>query len=175
MSSKEQTIHTAVANQINAAFSMLLDVITRCDDQHWHSTDGDYPFSQVVFHTLFFSDFYSSESKDEFFSQSFHKAHRDFFDDYEELEYRIPVKTYDKDMIIEYFHFCRDKLERFVEQVNGDSLMHVSPLTRSKLPRIELLVFTARHIQHHAAQLGLRIQLRTGVEMPWKSSGFAVL
>ena len=36
-------------------------------------------------------------------------------------------------------------------------------------------IFTARHIQHHAAQLGLRLQLRSGVEMRWKSSGFALL
>jgi hypothetical protein len=37
---------------------------------------------------------------------------------------------------------------------------------------MELLIEIARHIQHHAAQLGLRIQQITGKELQWVNSGW---
>jgi len=38
-------------------------------------------------------------------------------------------------------------------------------------PRAELHVYNIRRIQHHAAQLNLRLRLDTNVDIPWIGSG----
>ena len=39
------------------------------------------------------------------------------------------------------------------------------------MTKIERYLNSIRHIQHHAAQLGLRLQFITGKEMDWLSRG----
>ena len=38
--------------------------------------------------------------------------------------------------------------------------------------RAELHVYSIRHIQHHAAQLSLRLRLDAGVAIPWIGVGW---
>jgi hypothetical protein len=42
-----------------------------------------------------------------------------------------------------------------------------SGFRRRKCSRAELHVYNVRHIQHHAAQLILRLRLDTDVDVPW--------
>jgi hypothetical protein len=45
-------------------------------------------------------------------------------------------------------------------------------LPRRHLPRAELHVYNIRHIQHHSAQLIMRLRLDCDVDVPWISSGW---
>jgi hypothetical protein len=40
------------------------------------------------------------------------------------------------------------------------------------MSRAELYVYNLRHIQHHAAQLSLRLRLDHGVNIAWVGSGW---
>jgi hypothetical protein len=43
---------------------------------------------------------------------------------------------------------------------------------RRPISRAELHVYNLRHIQHHAAQLSLRLRLDAQQEIPWIGSGW---
>ena len=169
-----ETIKALIIHQMTAALDTLGYCIESCPDAEWQEAHGDAPFSQVVFHALFYADFYLGRDSVPFREQPFHVKNRSVFADYEEMEDRLPVHVYEKPFCLEYLSHCRIKLDATVRAETEASLAGDSGIDFRKTSRAELHVYNMRHIQHHAAQLGLRLQLATGREMPWFSGAKAV-
>jgi hypothetical protein len=155
---------------MEAALSTLEQCIDRCPVEHWHQAHGDAPFSQVVFHTLFFTDYYLCRDPEELRAQPFHLEHGGAFGDYEELQWREPTNTYERVFCREYLEFCLRKCASIREE-SDHTLQGPSGFENRPMPRLELYLYLIRHIQHHAAQLGLRLQLIDGEELRWVSQG----
>ena len=162
---------SALLGQYRAALSTLEQVIDRCPEPEWDESHGDYPFSQVVFHTLFFADYYLHGGQADFREQGFHRDNPSLFQDYEELEWREPRNRYDRSLCIAYLEFCFEKCEAVLSRESLAVLNGPSGIDEKPFSRAELHVYTIRHIQHHAAQLGLRLQAIDGQELGWVSSG----
>ncbi len=166
------SFNNAIINQIKSALCTLSYCITSCPETHWNKPHGDYPFSQVVFHTLFFTDYYLQRDESSFKKQAFHRKNKKFFRDYEELQEKKPANLYERRQCEEYLKFCIDKCETTLQTDNLETLQGPSGISFKPFARLELYITIIRHIQHHAAQLGLRIQRITGNELPWISSGW---
>jgi hypothetical protein len=168
------TIKTLILHQMTASLDTLNYGIESCPDSEWQEPHRDSPFSQVVFHTLFYTDFYLGRDTVPFKEQPFHVSHKEVFKDYEEMEDKIPQNLYEKPFCLDYLAHCISKLKASVEAETEESLSGESGIDFRKCSRAELYVYNMRHIQHHAAQLGLRIQMVTGKEMPWFSGAKAI-
>jgi hypothetical protein len=164
-----------VTNQFEAAFCTLNACIDRCPDTLWNQPVGSFPVSLVAFHTLFFADFYLEADESSFKSQPFHADHAAIFADYEQLEYREPVSRYEKGFIKAYLDYCRQKALKVIGAETEDSLNGPSGFARRTCTRAELHVYNMRHIQHHAAQISLRLRLDANVDIPWIGSGWREL
>ncbi|HAP44460.1 MAG: hypothetical protein A2087_09765 [Spirochaetes bacterium GWD1_61_31] len=161
--------------QLEAALATLNHCIRRCPDSQWQEAQGDAPFSQVVFHALFYCDVHLDTSMETFKAQAFHASQTAFFGDYEELEDRLPVRLYARADCLAYLEHCLAKARRVLPALNPADLA-AKPAVQPRLEtRAELLVYTTRHLQHHAAQLGLRLQLLGLGELPWFGSGWKVI
>jgi hypothetical protein len=160
---------TIINNQMLAALGTLEQSIRDCPDDQWKESHGDAPFCQVIFHTLFYVDFYLTDNEEEFKAQDFHRQNQEMFRDYEELEYKKAQNLYTKKEIENYFDFCLKKTEETFNSLKEDELYQ--QCREKEMPRLELAINTIRHVQHHAAQLGLRIQGLTGKELRYLSSG----
>ena len=165
-------LNEILINQYEAAMATLWQGIIQCPEDKWNSEHPDSPFSRVVFHTLIFVDVYLGRDENEIKYQAFHKNNKHNFKNYEELEDRIPSNMYDREFIEEYFEFCLEKLREQIPGEDSEVLYGESGFSYRKFTRLELHLYSIRHIQHHAAQLGLRNQLETGIELEWNSSGF---
>ena len=163
-----------IKNQILAALETLNQSIQNCSIEYWEQSHNDAPFSQVVFHVLFYTDYYLSADVHEFKTQKFHKENPGIFRDYEELEYKEPQETYTREEICSYLNFCHKKINDYFEKINNDDLFADSPHKKDKkLKTIELLISSViRHLQHHAAQLGLRVQQTSGKMLNWTETGW---
>jgi hypothetical protein len=153
-------------NQLVASLATLRQCVETCPDSEWNEVHGDAPFSQAAFHALFCMDYYLSPDEAGFKNQSFHTQHAAMFKDYEELVYKKPVHTYTLNEIQTYLEFCRQK----IMNLDIDDALKTS--THKNFSFLELYIYVARHTQHHAAQLGLRIQQITEKELKWFSSGY---
>jgi hypothetical protein len=162
-------IKIALSHQLKAALKTLGYVIEICPDSEWQKDHGDAPFSQVVFHTLFYADFYLGKDSRPFKEQPFHRSHQETFADYEEMEERKPARLYEKAFCRDYLAHCLSKLDAMMEIETLESLSGESGIDFRHCNRMELYIYGERHIQHHAAQLGLRIQQVAGKEMKWFS------
>jgi hypothetical protein len=165
-------IRSVIMSQLLASLATLKSCIQNCPKDQLNERHQDYPFSQVAFHALFYCDFYLSRSEDEFFKQPFHIAHKETFDDYEELEYKIPQKLYEYDFLMSYVGHCKDKIVATLQGIEEKELQARAGVKKNEISKMELFIDTSRHTQHHAAQLGLRVQFLTGKEMDWVESGW---
>jgi len=161
-----------IANQYEAALSTLAHCVRHCPDAHWNARIARYPFSQVVFHTLFFADFYLGRDAESFRRQPFHAENRELFADYEQLQDQEPVSTYSRAQVDRYNDFCRQKTLATIAEETEQSLCGDSGFQRRNFTRAELHVYNIRHIQHHAAQLILRLRIDAHVDVPWIGSGW---
>ncbi len=154
-------------SQLTASLLMLKDCIDRCPQEEWHERHDDYPFSQVVFHALFDCDLNMCEDEKELKSQQIHEEHKEEFGNYEELEGRIAAKVYAQEFIKKYYLHCLEKITVALDQKTNDELLISGSDYYRTMTKMERYVNCIRHTQHHAAQLGLRLQFVTREEMEW--------
>ncbi|MHC4421686.1 MAG: DinB family protein [Planctomycetota bacterium] len=166
------TFKNVIANQFDAALCTLSTCIDGCPDDAWKATIANYEFNQVTFHTLIYADYYLGDGDETFRRQPFHLDNQGRFGDYEEFEDRVPVTLYERPFIQRYAAHCRSKATEVVAAETADSLSARSPFSWLPFTRAEVHVYNIRHIQHHAAQLILRLRRDHGQDMPWFKSGW---
>ena len=161
-----------IANQFEAALCTLNACVERCPDANWNARVGNLAFCQVAFHTLFYADFYLGRNEESFREQAFHRDNPQFFRDYEEFEDRAQVLLYERSAIKRYMTHCRSKAAQAIAAETPESLVAPCGFARRTFSRAELYVYNLRHIQHHAAQLSLRLRLDADVDIPWIGLGW---
>jgi hypothetical protein len=167
------TVKQLLANQFQAALCTLGICIDRCPDPIWNAPVANLKFCQVAFHTLFFTDLYLGHDVQSLRQQPFHQANPQFFRDYEELEHRPQTLMYDKPAIQSYLQHVRGKAVTVIGAETPESLAVCPGFEWLKFSRAEVHVYNIRHVQHHAAQLILRLRLDAKeVGIPWIGSGW---
>lgn len=165
------TLKQLLAQQYEASLSTLNLCVARCPDARWSQPVAKWKFCQAAFHTVFFADVYlqSNDDVEALKRQPFHLEHKDVFRDYEELEDRPQVLLYDQPFVLSYLQQVRRKAQETIARETGEVLAGPSGFPWRKCSRAELHVYNIRHIQHHAAQLSLRLRQDTDVDIPWVS------
>lgn len=166
------TLEELIADQFEAAFCMLKTCISRCPDAAWDEPVANLRFCQVAFHALRFADFYLGQNADALNRQPFHRDLEPFFRDYEELEDRVQVLLYDKPSIQTSLEHGRKKAAEVIAAETVEPLTDPSGFERRTFSRAELHVLNVRHIQHHTAQLSLRLRIDSQRDIPWIESGW---
>ena len=157
-----------ILGQYEAALSMLDMAIRKCPAPLWNGPVANNTFSESAFHVLFFGDLYLGIDVDAQKTQSFHQANAEHFRDYEELEPRKPTYTYERAFVEQYLVFCRDKARRVMAEETSESLAAPAGFSWLDTSRAEVHLYNIRHLQHHAAQLIMRLRLENSdAELPW--------
>ena len=165
------TLKELLAHQYEASLCALNFPIARCPDAMWCEAVAKWKFCQSAFHVVFFADMYlqPTEEIEAFKRQPFHLEHKDVFRGYEELEDRAQVLQYEKPFVMSYLQNVRRKAAETSARESADVLAGPSGFSWRKCSRAELHVYNIRHIQHHGAQLGLRLRQDADVDIPWVS------
>jgi hypothetical protein len=169
------TFKELTVSQFEAALCTLNTCIDRCPQSAWQARVGNYAFSQVVFHTLLFTDLYLGADVASLRAQPFHVSNADFFANYEEFEDHVPRNLYERAPVKRYLEHCRQKVGEVIRGESEQTLGGPSGFEWRKFTRAELHVYSLRHVQHHAAQLSLRLRLDHAVDIPWIGSGWREL
>lgn len=164
----DMTWKASVWHQFGAAIDMLDNALRACPDELWqarlyHERSVQPEFAEfwyVVYHSLFWLDFYLSDSAEGFappapFTLS-------------ELEAGLlPERVYTKAELQTYLEHgrnkCRAKLETLAEAL-------IPQQSRPDWPEMsvaELLLYNMRHVQEHAAQLSLFLGQSMGSAPGW--------
>jgi uncharacterized damage-inducible protein DinB len=159
-----ESLNRMVWQQFGAAIDMLENAIKACPDALW---ENGSKFWYLGFHTLFWTDYYLSDStpmeKDFTPPAPFTKS---------DFEYdRMPERVYEKAELLAYCKLVRGKLHDQLSRLTPYELVTKRFVSENRnFPLLELLLYNMRHVQHHTAQLNLLLRQGTNEAPPdWVS------
>ncbi len=166
---------TVIWQQFGAAIDMLANALVACPDELWRSRlwrDGAQEselsqFWYVGYHALFWLDLYLSGSVEGFVPPA------PF--DLEELDPAglLPERPHTKNELKSYTEHARTKARASIEALTDEKARQVCTFSWGALSYLELLLYTMRHVQEHAAQLNLFLGRRIGSAPGWVSKAMS--
>ena len=135
-------------SQFGAAIDMLENAMLAAPDHVWGDRSKNPEFWYVAYHTLFFLDYYLSESPEGFAPPA--PLNLDELDPAGIL----PDRVYAKSELLAYLAHGREKCRATLAALTEEQAARRCAFGRD-LSVLELHLYSMRHVQHHAAQLNL--------------------
>lgn len=163
-------------DQYHAALAMLRQTVERCPAELWADGSHTNPFWRIAYHALFYCHLYIQPRAQDFRPWEHHQTSIQDLDDIPappdifeliELPHRPPRtgEPYTKAQILGYLAFCHEMIDAAVDRL--DLLDPESGFHWSKRPKAERQMVNIRHIQHHTAQLAVRLRESAGIAIDW--------
>ena len=161
MSLPDELVAASVWNQLGASIDALVVAVELCPHDLWGGDGDEGAFWYVAFHTAFFLDLYVTGSADGFAPPPPFGL--------EELDPAgvLPPRVYTKDELRAYLRLVRARAHEAVAGLDAAAASRTCSFPWGSLPYLELLLYTARHTQHHAGQLALMLRRGAGLGTPW--------
>ncbi len=143
---------TVIWRQFGAAIDMLENAMNASPDNVWSKRadeSGYHDFWYISYHTLFFLDYYLSDSAEGFAPPV------PFTLDELDPAGLLPDHVYTKDELLAYLEHGREKCRAGIAATTDAKMRQRCGFERLELSVGELLLYNMRHVQHHAAQLNL--------------------
>lgn len=143
--------------QFAIAIDSFGDALRACPNDLWETPLwNDAPdqwvaqgFSQywyLCYHTLFWLDLYLTGAEEGFFP---HEP----FDLVEMAEGEVLPQVYSREELIGYFEFCRQRCHDIILGMTSEEANRICAFAWGEVSYAELMLYTMRHVQEHAAQL----------------------
>jgi len=163
------TLKASIWQQFGAAIDMLDNALRACPDQLWHDRLWDTPperpeyaqFWYIVYHTLFWLDFYLSGPVEGFAPPA------PFTLDELDPAGLLPERPYSRDELQTYLAHGRQKCRATIEALTDEKASQRCRFTWGEVSFGELLLYNMRHVQEHAAQLSLFLGQKVGSAPGW--------
>ena len=161
-------IKKSYSRQIGAAFKMLEHVIDNANDSTWTARINNMPFWQICYHVLWFTDFYFHADQASFQPQSFDMEgiHNYWIKpDSQMIEnQKHPIS---KSTMRAYCTYAEQKANQFIQNINDTYFTDPSPFEWHGFPKIDLIDYNLRHLQHHVGQLDVLLRREQNIGNPW--------
>ena len=148
--------------QLGASIDSLENAIKACPEKVWGDKTGFHEFWYMVYHTLFFLDYYMSGTSENFAPpEPFTLSELD-------PSGLLPERAYTKDELLKYLEHGRQKSRKVINALTEETA-HQPCGFKKDLTVAELCLYTMRHVQHHSAQLNLLLRQQTDFAPKWVS------
>ncbi len=148
-------------NQFGAAIDMLENALVACPREIWGERLELSEFWYLIYHTLFWLDFYLSGSAEEFVPPvPFSLSELD-------PEGLLPERVYSKEELKSYLEHGRKKCQATIKALTDKKSHQHFKFGSIDLSYTELLLYNMRHVQHHAAQLNLILRQKIDSAPRW--------
>jgi hypothetical protein len=162
-------MNDAIKSQYKAALKMLYSAIEKCNDELWISSKYCHQFWWMVYHALYYADFYMIGSEDKFIP---FKRHFKEFEGFNSLDPKtIKAENLPEGCLIysrhEMLEYCEDIIKSVDEKVDLYDLNKISGFSWLPFSQMEVHIYNIRHIQHHTGQLIERIRENQDLPVAW--------
>lgn len=157
----DQTTKTTLWQQFGATIDMLENAVVACPDELWSDRTQRAEFWYLVYHTLFWLDFYLSDSTEGFAPPA------PFNLDEMDPAGLLPERPYTKAELRPYLEHGRRKCRAAIEALTDEKAREVRRFGSAEGSFQELLLYNMRHVQHHAAQLNLILRQKVDSAPRW--------
>jgi len=160
-------ILSIVRSQFHAALDMLEVAIRAAPDEAWDRPQDVNRKWQVAYHALFYTHLYIQPTETDFEPWEKHRRNLQVMGGrlacppHEKLGVAEPLTKVD---ILDYLETCRGQLDVRTADVDLEADSGFEWLPMSKL---ELQLYSLRHIMQHVGELYERIAKTSGADLPW--------
>jgi hypothetical protein len=160
-----EEVKEAVWDQYGAAIDMLENAMEACPDVLWTepSRQPHLQFSYMAFHTLWWLDYYLADDPETF------RPPAPFTMDELDPSGVYPSRPYTRDELRTYLAHGREKCRRAIASLTEQQAMQPNKFGKRGHSVLNLHLYNARHVQHHAAQLNLILRQVTDSAPRWVS------
>lgn len=159
--------NTMLWRQFAAAIDSLGDALRACPDELWEKplwadepdqwvAQGFGAFWYLGYHTLFWLDLYLTGAEEGF-------APPPPFDLVEMMDGEVLPRVYTRAELLGYWELCRRRTEAAIGGLTSAEAQRLCAFPWGEVPYGELLLYTMRHVQEHAAQLHMFLGRRLNV------------
>jgi hypothetical protein len=157
-----ESLKQSLWQQFGASLEMLENAMQICPPEVWHNPKKDqwFDFWYIAYHTLFYTDFYLSDSSEGFVPPAPFTLSEFSADEF-------PARAYSKEELLGYLEHCRRKCKAQIHSFNPQKLEMQFQAFHKSFSLLELAFYNMRHVQHHAAQLNLLLRQTRGDAPKW--------
>jgi hypothetical protein len=148
-------------SQFGASIDMLENAINACPDELWGDRTQNPKFWYLVYHTLFWLDFYLTTSAEEFIPP------KPFTFSELDPEGLLPERVYTKDELLTYLEHGRKKCRQTIENLTDEIAKKPYKFGSVEMSFGELLLYNLRHVQHGIGQLNLILRQKIDSAPRW--------
>jgi len=145
--------------QFAVAIDSLGEALRRCPAELWEKqlwedepdqwvAKGFSAFWYLGYHTLFWLDLYLTGAEEGF-------APPEPFDLLEMEANEVLPRVYSREELLSYLDICRQRCQETILAMPVEQAYHTCSFPWGEVPFAELMLYTMRHVQEHAAQLHL--------------------
>jgi hypothetical protein len=159
----DTSLKQIIWNQLGAAIDSLELAIKACPEKVWGDRSGYHEFWYMSYHTLFYLDYYLSDTDKEF------KPPKPYTLSELDPAGVLPDRVYTKKEMLKYLEFGRRKARKKLKSITNQKLLKHCGFERGDFTAAEQMIYNTRHIQHHAAQLNLLLRQKINDAPRWVS------
>jgi hypothetical protein len=160
----DQLFLDVCTQQYKALFEMIRGLLKTCPDPLWDRAEGEAPFWQQAYHTLFYCDLYLSESPRAFAPHSMGRGQA------QDLGKRVDF-ILSRDELVGYLETVTAKLAARLEQFEPGGLEGRNPFDWTGPTAAHNLVYNLRHAQHHCGWMASILRRNGTQPPPWICTG----
>lgn len=161
-------IQAGIRDQFAAALMMLRNSIEHCEPGNWTGLVGRFPFWQVAYHTLFYTDLYLCPGEAAFAPPPCHQQGYQWFGENPSTKQPVTVgEPLKQAVLLEYADRVMTKMNRTIMDASESELRGESGFSWLPFPRVQAHLYNLRHLQHHAGQLSAFLNREQGKATPW--------
>ncbi|WP_199617174.1 DinB family protein [Paenibacillus alkalitolerans] len=146
-----------IISQLLSSIAMLQNAVNNCPDELWDNEEHENKYWHIVYHALYFTDLYLSPSMDRF--KSWDKARNEY-----QFLGPVPWPPHYTPKIEQ--SYSRAELNEYIEKIKAESVSRIdqddlnanSGFDWLPFNRMELHLYSIRHLQHHTGQLVERLK-----------------
>lgn len=157
--------------QFGAAIDMLRDALRDCPDELWEArlwedqpdqwvAVGFSKFWYLGYHTLFWLDLYLTGAEEGFTPPA-------PFDLVEMAANEVLPRTYTRAELLGYLELCRGRCQETIGALSHEEAQRVCRFAWGEVSFAELQLYNLRHVQEHAAHLGMFLGQQAGKSTRW--------
>lgn len=158
-----KSLNQILWNQLGAAIDSMERAINACPEKVWGDKAGYHEFWYMAYHTLFFLDYYLSETDKGF------QPPKPFTLGELDPSGVLPDRVYTKEEMLTYLEFGRKKAQDKLNKISEQGLLKPCGFEHKDFTVAELMIYNTRHVQHHMAQLNLLLRQKINDAPKWVS------
>jgi hypothetical protein len=154
-------VKAIIRSQFGAAIDMLANAIKACPEELWKDRTQNPEYWYLVYHTLFWLDFYLTDCPDDFIPLTpFTLSELD-------PDGLLPERVYTKNELLTYLEHGRKKCQQTIENLRDEKASKSYKFGSVEMNFGELLLYNLRHVQHGVGQLNLILRQKTDSAPRW--------